>query len=135
MLEPAGSHGVWSLDDYQLLPFYFGASQLIGALPTAHAMPGADMLGPPRRLPAAHDRITPTAIHDERILTEYADDFLYLACIRFLKQVKSGGTFAEMAPMLNDISRLPSWTKINTGLLKMYQGEVRARCCAHVPRC
>ncbi|KAJ8517330.1 hypothetical protein ON010_g18336 [Phytophthora cinnamomi] len=101
MLEPAGSHGVWGLDDYHCLPFYFGSSQLIG-----------------------QHEILPDSVHDDNVLLANHKEYLYLDAIKFIKEVKAGSPFAETSPMLNDISALPSWEKTNGGMLKLYEGEV-----------
>ena len=99
-LEPAGSHGVWGLDDYQHLAFLFGASQLCRS-----------------------DRYTPEDIHDTSALRD-EDDYMYFGCIKFIKHVKKGVHFGEASPMLNDISAVPSWEKVSQGLLKMFNAEV-----------
>jgi serine/threonine-protein phosphatase 2A activator len=106
MLEPAGSHGVWGLDDHYCLPFYFGACQ----------MQNQD-----------DDMYTPKSIHDDSLLREKGDVWLYFGCIRFIKALKRGVPFFESSPMLNDISQLPSWSKVASGLLKLYEGEVLSK--------
>ena len=102
VLEPAGSHGVWGLDDYQHLAFLFGASQLIK---NDHGY-------------------LPDSIHTESILIKEQEDFMYYGCIAFIKQVKKGVPFWEGSPILNDISGVPSWEKVSQGLMKMFQAEV-----------
>lgn len=101
MLEPAGSHGVWGLDDYHFLPYLFGASQLIGNAPG----------------------IRTEDIHNKRLVEEMGDEYLYLGCIRTIHRVKKG-PFFEHSPMLNDISAVPSWEKTAQGMHKMYRAEV-----------
>lgn len=79
-LEPAGSRGVWGLDDYSFLPFLLGSSQLIG-----------------------HKNIRPKSVRYPEILDGFAADYLYLEAIQFILGVKTC-SFAEHSPMLNDIT-------------------------------
>jgi hypothetical protein len=66
----------------------------------------------------------PLSVHEETVLEASSKEFLYLDAIKFIREVKAGSSFAETSPMLNDISALPSWEKINGGMLKLYEGEV-----------
>jgi serine/threonine-protein phosphatase 2A activator len=52
---------------------------------------------------------------------------MYLSAVSFINSVKSGAPFAEHSPVLNDISSLPSWRKVNEGLAKMYRAEVLSK--------
>ena len=101
ILEPAGSHGVWGLDDYHCLIFLWGAAQL-----------------------SNQKEIRPADVHSPQVLKEYASNYLYLEGVQFIKRIKQGAPFAETSPMLNDISALHDWGKICSGLMRLFQGEV-----------
>jgi hypothetical protein len=102
-LEPAGSRGVWGLDDYCFLPFAFGSSQLQG-----------------------HKHIKPKSVRYPEILDGFSSEYMYLDSIRFIMSVKTC-SFAEHSPMLNDITIIKTWEQVNAGLWKMYFAEVMGK--------
>lgn len=99
-LEPAGSHGVWGLDDHQFLPFIFGASQLIGS-----------------------SVIRPKSALSSEMLEYYAQEYMFLGCVLFASQIKKG-PLQETSPVLCDVCRLSSWQRVCSNLFRMYKGEV-----------
>lgn len=99
-LEPAGSHGVYSLDDFQFLPFLLGSSQL-----------------------TQYPDIEPSKFPEIEVCENLKDRFIFHDAINFIHQVKKG-PFAEHSNQLWNISAVDSWAKINKGLLKMYTDEV-----------
>nr|CAI5868107.1 unnamed protein product [Callosobruchus analis] len=102
-MEPAGSHGVWSLDDFQFVPFIWGSSQLIG-----------------------NPKFEPTSFLKDDIVNAYAQEYMFFGCIQYINQVKSG-PFAEHSNQLWSISGVSGWAKINSGLIKMYKVEVLSK--------
>lgn len=100
-MEPAGSQGVWSLDDFQFVSFIWGAAQFMNG----------------------HEIVSPKSICDYEKAEQLKNDYHFFACIHYISQVKTG-PFAEHSNQLWNVSAVQSWNKIFLGLIKMYRAEV-----------
>lgn len=123
-LEPAGSHGVWGLDDYHFLPFLFGSAQLCGQI-----------------------EIRPRAVQSAEMVHYLAPKFIYFDSILNILEIKQSNDEASysssdpsslnelpktnalrwLSPVLDDISAVKTWEKVNSGLLKMWKVEVMSK--------
>ncbi|KAF2494521.1 serine/threonine-protein phosphatase 2A activator 1 [Lophium mytilinum] len=117
-LEPAGSHGVWGLDDHSFLPYIFGSAQLSPAIRTPADIPAEGSLP---NSPNPPDVAKADVVGRERKIN------MYFNAIGFIYDVKRG-PFWEHSPILFDISGVKAgWAKINKGMLKMYNAEVLSK--------
>ena len=99
-LEPAGSRGCWGLDDYQFIPYLFGAAQL-----------------------SSHPHLRPKSVCSEEIRQDFSRDYMYIEAVNHVHVLKVS-SFAEHSPMLYDITAVKKWSQVHTGLLSMYNREV-----------
>jgi hypothetical protein len=102
-MEPAGSHGAWSLDDFQFIPFFWGSSQLIG-----------------------NAQIEPQQFTDHGVVRRNLKDYMFFGCIDYILKMKTG-PFHEHSNQLWNISGAQNWSKVNQGLFKMYKVEVLSK--------
>ncbi|OOF98872.1 hypothetical protein ASPCADRAFT_140306 [Aspergillus carbonarius ITEM 5010] len=117
-LEPAGSHGVWGLDDHSFIPYIFGSAQFAPALSEVDRVPEEGSLP---------DAPEPTGVAKATVVERERRGNLYFSAIGFIYDVKKG-PFWEHSPMLYDISGIKTgWAKINKGMIKMYNAEVLSK--------
>ncbi|KAK2599307.1 hypothetical protein N8I77_011076 [Diaporthe amygdali] len=117
-LEPAGSHGVWGLDDHSFMPYVFGSAQFTRPITEDEPMP---LEGSVERAPKPGDILKPEAVERLR------ETNMYFSAVGFINDVKKG-PFWEHSPILYDVSGIKDgWGKINKGMIKMFNAEVLSK--------
>lgn len=103
-LEPAGSHGVWGLDDHSFVSYIFGSAQLSPPISTPADVATEGSLA---NAPNPADVAKAPAVQRQRGRN------MYFSAIGFIYDVKKG-PFWEHSPILYDVSGVKAgWAKIN----------------------
>lgn len=103
-LEPAGSHGVWGLDDHSFIPYILGSAQFSPAVSSTAEIA---LEGSLPQAPNPGDVAKANAVQRERQRN------MYFSAIGFIYDVKKG-PFWEHSPILFDVSGVQAgWAKIN----------------------
>lgn len=106
-MEPAGSHGVWGLDDHSFLPYVFGSAQLARPIAGEGSHEPMPTDGSVRGAPNTGAVVKPDTVSNWREMN------MYFSAIGFIYDVKTG-PFWEHSPILFDISGVrDGWAKIN----------------------
>lgn len=117
-LEPAGSHGVWGLDDHSFVPYIFGSAQLTRPINNTEPMPTE---GSVKGAPKPADVVKESVVQEQRQIN------MYFSAIGFINDVKKG-PFWEHSSILFNISGIrDGWGKINKGMIKMFNAEVLSK--------
>lgn len=104
-LEPAGSKGVYGLDDHFHLVYIFGSAQLM-----------------------QQTTITPAQINDPKLLENLQpESSLFFSAIQHIRNLKKG-PFFEHSPILYNVGiTVKHWSKVHQGMIKMWKGEVLSK--------
>ena len=105
-LEPAGSHGVWGLDDYFHLIFLFGAAEQLGKSDEP--------------VSALFSRICSSLDSPQ----SQVDSSLFGTALTWSVKAKPGAPINETSPVLWSLAGVKDWNKVTLGLMRMYKGEV-----------
>lgn len=139
-LEPAGSHGVWGLDDHFHLSYLFGACQMIdyqSVFPPIESLNGSYLNGSDsNQVQETVEFTTPRSATKSReiaplpsytlqssVVDQLKDRNLYFGSLSFLFEVKKA-PFYEHSPILYNIGSAKTWEKVARGLWRMYSDEV-----------
>lgn len=104
-LEPAGSHGVWGLDDHSFQPYIYGSAQLTRPITDNEEMPteGSRFGAPKLDSVSKADRVQ-----------DYRESNMYFSAVGFILDVKTG-LFGEHSSVLHSLSQVKlGWGKINS---------------------
>ncbi|KAI5998994.1 serine/threonine-protein phosphatase 2A activator-like protein, partial [Pisolithus orientalis] len=65
--------------------------------------------------------LRPKAIHDNEPVDELANDYMYLACVKFINSVCLS---LYVSPAVVVLTSIKAWEKVSAGMMEVYAAEV-----------